>query len=70
MFSGRLMRGSIADDSPVPDRREVDVSNGQVGDPTLFAQHRAFQPAKASIAFAVFAGAIAMTANDLIRHSG
>ncbi len=62
LFSGKLMRGSIADDSPVPDRRDVDVPSAQVGDPTLFAEHRAFQPAKAAIAFAVFVGAIAVAA--------
>ncbi|QNE32971.1 SLC13/DASS family transporter [Sphingomonas sp. NBWT7] len=66
LFSGKLMRGSIADESPPTDQREIDVSNAQVGDPTLFVEHRVFQPAKAAIAFAVFAGAIAVAATGVV----
>ncbi len=62
LFSGKLMRGSIADTAPVSDMREIDVPGAQVGDSSLFEQHRPFQPVKAAMAFGVFVGAIAIAA--------
>ncbi len=62
LFSGKLMRGSITDRSPVADTREIEVPGAQIGDSTLFAEHRPFRPAKAAIAFAVFVAAIAIAA--------
>jgi di/tricarboxylate transporter len=62
LFSGRLMRGSISDPALSTDTREIEVPGAQVGDPSLFAEHRPFQPAKAAIAFGTFVGAIALAA--------
>jgi len=62
LFSGRLMRASIADTSPVSDTRDIEVPSGQIGDPMLFEEHRPFQPVKAAIAFGIFVMAIAIAA--------
>ncbi|MFC3578748.1 SLC13 family permease [Sphingomonas hylomeconis] len=62
LFSGRLMRGSVAEPVGKPDVREIEVAGAQVGDATLFAEQRPFRPAKAAIAMAVFVGAIAFAA--------
>ncbi len=60
LFSGRLMRGSISDPTPVADTDAIDVPGAQVGDSMLFAEHRPFQPVKAAIAFGIFVAAIAI----------
>ena len=62
LFSGRLMRASIADPTPVDQPHDVEAPGAQVGDPSLFEEHRSFHPGKAAIAFAVFVGAIAIAA--------
>ncbi|KQM70848.1 SLC13 family permease [Sphingomonas sp. Leaf20] len=65
LFSGKLMRGSLADPPPVASAREIDVPGAQVGDSSLFAEHRPFQPVKAAIALGVFVAAIAVAAAGL-----
>lgn len=62
LFSGRLMRGSLSDPAPVENVGEIEVAGAQIGDPSLFKEHRPFQPVKAALAFAVFAAAIAIAA--------
>lgn len=62
--SGRLLRAHESDErdrEPGP-LEPVHIGNAQVGDATLFAQKRPFQPLKAAMAFAIFAGAIALAA--------
>jgi len=66
LFSGKLMRGSLADPVPVTSAREIDVPSAQVGDSSLFAKHRSFQPVKAAIALGVFVAAIAVAAAGLV----
>ncbi len=64
LFSGKLMRGSLA--TPMPDMPQTDIAvDAGVGDADLFAQRRPFQPAKAAIAFAIFVGAIAAAALNI-----
>jgi di/tricarboxylate transporter len=65
LFSGRLMRSSIADTSPVSDTRDINVPGAQIGDSTLFEEHRPFQPVKAAIAFGIFVMAIAIAATGI-----
>ncbi len=65
LFSGKLMRGSLADPAPVASARGIDVPGAQVGDSSLFAEHRPFQPVKAAIALGVFVAAIAVAAAGL-----
>ncbi|MEG3167992.1 SLC13 family permease [Sphingomonas sp. LB3N6] len=65
LFSGKLMRGSLADPATVASACEIDVPGAQVGDSSLFAEHRPFQPVKATIALGVFVGAIAIAAAGL-----
>ena len=66
LFSGRLLRRSIAE--PVDDARAKPADaqgTAQVGDASLFAESRPFQPAKAAIALAVFVGAVALAALNI-----
>ena len=74
LFSGRLMRRSLAEpavEPPIPDTRATDgppapnIATAHVGHAELFARRRPFQPAKAAIALAVFVGAIAVAALDI-----
>jgi di/tricarboxylate transporter len=65
LFSGKLMRGSISSPAPAVDDRNIDVPGAQVGDSSLFAEHRPFQPMKAAIAFGIFVAAIAIAAAGL-----
>ncbi|MEN2787277.1 SLC13 family permease [Sphingomonas qilianensis] len=65
LFSGRLMRGSMTDAAPTTEAAAIDVPGGQVGDVTLFATYRPFQPVKAAIALGIFASAIAVAAMGL-----
>ncbi len=67
LFSGRLMRKTMADPVPAEDQadRKIDVPGAQVGDATLFEERQPFQPVKAGIALAVFVGAIAVAALNI-----
>ncbi|MGY6637284.1 MAG: SLC13 family permease [Erythrobacter sp.] len=70
LFSGRLMRQAI--EEPMPEAttnenglaannsaiKDTSASGGQVGHAEVFAEARQIQPAKATIALAVFVGAI------------
>ena len=62
LFSGRLMRRTIAEPAPAGDAavtlQPIEMGDAQVGDADLFTEPRPFQPAKAIIALAVFVGAI------------
>jgi di/tricarboxylate transporter len=62
LFSEKLMRGSISGPAPTADLREIDVPGAQVGDSSLFKEHRPFQPIKAVTALGVFVAAIAVAA--------
>jgi len=62
LFSGRLMRGSVTDAMSVGPSHDIDVAGAQVGDPSLFAVHRPFDPVKAITALSVFVGAVALAA--------
>jgi di/tricarboxylate transporter len=66
LFSGKLMGRAV--DGPVVERVEdtAQIVNGQVGDARLFAEPRPFQPGKAALAAAVFAGAIALAAFNVV----
>lgn len=66
LFSGRLMGGAISAPMPEEDRRDIEVPGAQVGDTSLFAEARPFQPGKALIAAAVFVGAIALAALGVV----
>lgn len=61
LFSGRLMRRTIADAGEVEERvtHSPLPIEAQVGDATLFAEPRPLQPLKAGIALAVFVLAVA-----------
>jgi di/tricarboxylate transporter len=65
LFSGRLMRGTLSEPAPAAAAREIDVPGAQIGDSSLFAEHRPFQPVKAAIAFGVFVAAIAVAATGI-----
>jgi di/tricarboxylate transporter len=65
LFSGRLLRRSMSEPAePRPDP-DIDVPGAQVGDASLFAEERPFQPVKAALSLAAFAGAIALAALDV-----
>ncbi|WP_176597035.1 MULTISPECIES: SLC13 family permease [Sphingobium] len=66
LVSGRLL-GKRFDSAPV-DRPEVDpheIHGAQIGDASLFAEPRPLQPVKATIAVAVFIGAIGLAALEV-----
>jgi len=65
LFSGRLMRGTLSEPAPAAAARKIDVPGAQIGDSSLFAEHRPFQPVKAAIAFGVFVAAIAVAATGI-----
>jgi di/tricarboxylate transporter len=64
LFSGRLMRKTIAEPIPESDAvsrpQPIEIGAAQVGDADLFAEPRPFQPANAAIALAIFVAAIAI----------
>ncbi|WP_157220185.1 SLC13 family permease [Flavisphingomonas formosensis] len=65
LISGRLLAGRperAQDETADVALDAVEIGNAQVGDPQLFAEPRPFAPAKAAIALATFAGAIALAA--------
>src|SRR5690606_31614377 len=64
LFSGRLIKRSIAEDAePADGFQESHMNFGaQVGDAALFSEPRPFQPLKAGIALAVFVAAVAAAA--------
>lgn len=66
LFSGKLMGRDL--NGPVVERVEdtAQIASGQIGDARLFAEPRPFQPAKAALAAAVFAGAIALAAFNIV----
>lgn len=70
LFSGRLMGRSL--DEPTPDNnaaameQPVSVAGAQVGHAELFAEPRPFQPLRAAVSLAVFVGAIAMAALNIV----
>lgn len=69
LFSGRLMRRSLSE--PVPDagtsipNQPIETGAAQIGDATVFAEPRPFQPVKAAIALSIFVGAIALAALNI-----
>jgi di/tricarboxylate transporter len=62
LFSGRLMGRSLTEPAIEPRDVDIPIRGAQVGDASLFAEPRPFQPAKAAAAAAVFVGAIAAAA--------
>jgi di/tricarboxylate transporter len=64
LFSGRLMRRTIAEPAQTGDTNiplePIEMGAAQVGEADVFAEPRPFQPAKAAIALATFVGAIAI----------
>lgn len=63
-FSGKLMGAKAATSlSEVPS--SLDIHSAQVGDASLFATSRPFQPLKATLALAIFVGAITIAALNI-----
>ncbi|PCD01848.1 carboxylate transporter [Sphingomonas spermidinifaciens] len=66
LFSGKLMGKSMTRPAPDAAPSEIDVPGAQIGNASLFAEPRPFQPVKAMIASAVFVGAIALAAGGIV----
>ncbi len=65
LFSDRLMGRSITEPVAAPETGDFTMRGAQIGDATLFAEPRPFQPVKAALAATIFVGAIAVAALDI-----